>query len=117
MTTQTELPLTVRAAKKTGAMAAQACADAAERRNPGWVESAYQAFLYYVRLRGTTPFTTEDVRASAAFVSEAPDNRAWGAIAMRLKREGWIVSCGYRAVESSNGSPKTLWKLNPDKKP
>lgn len=111
MITQTELPLAV--AKKRGAMAAQACADAAERRCPGWTEKAYTFFVAFARVRGDRPFTTEDVRTAAQFsVPPAPDARAWGSIAMRCKREGITVACGYKAVESSNGSPKTLWKLN-----
>jgi hypothetical protein len=107
---QQELPLQV--AKKRGVMAAQACADAAERRNPGWVDAAYTAFVAYAQIKGSAPFTVEDVRVNAASVPPAPDARAWGSVAMRLKREGIIVACGYRGVESSNGSPKTLWKFN-----
>lgn len=111
MTTQTELPLTM--AKKRGALAAQACADAAERRCPGWMEKAYSFFYAFAQVRGDRAFTTEDVRVSAKnVVPPAPDDRAWGSIAMRCKREGVIVACGYKPVESSNGSPKTLWKLN-----
>jgi hypothetical protein len=114
MTTQTELPLKV--AQKRGVMAAQACADAAERRNPGWVKAAYDAFVAYAKTTGSTrQFTTEDVRLGVS-VEKAPDDRAWGSIAMRCKREGIIVAVGYRSVESSNGSPKTLWQLNPESK-
>jgi hypothetical protein len=115
MSTQTELAL--KEAKKTGVLAAQACADAAERRNPGWVQKAYDAFVAYARFNGPSrQFTTEDVRNGVAGVPEAPDARAWGSIAMRCKREGIVVSVGYKAVESSNGSPKTLWQLNPQAK-
>lgn len=115
MTFQTELPLTQ--AKKRGLIAAQACADAAERRNPGWVEAAYTAFIFYARAYPAKKFTTEDVRVNALSVPPAPDARAWGSIAQRLKREGKIVACGFRGVVSSNGSPKVLWKLNPTKSP
>lgn len=112
MTFQTELPLTQ--AKKRGLIAAQACADAAERLNPGWVEKAHSFFWAYAQVRGDRPFTTEDVRVSCEHVVPvAPDARAWGSIAQRLKREGKIVACGFRGVVSSNGSPKVLWKLNP----
>ena len=114
MTFQTELPLTQ--AKKRGLIAAQACADAAERRNPGWVAEAYSAFVAYAKTAGAVrAFTTEDVR-TATNVPPAPDARAWGSIAQRLKREGKIVACGFRGVVSSNGSPKVLWKLNPESK-
>ncbi len=110
-----QLPLGLRVAQKRGATAAQACADAAERRNPGWVDSAFAAFVAYARLAGPSgKFTTEDVRLAATTVPPAPDGRAWGAIAQKAKREGVVKPCGFRAVESSNGSPKTLWQLNPE---
>lgn len=111
-----QMEMRLKVAKKRGALAAQSCADAAERRNPGWVEKAYAAFLTYAKFYGPSKqFTTEDVRTMTG-VPTAPDARAWGSIAMRLKREGIIVAVGYRSVESSNGSPKTLWQLNPEAK-
>lgn len=115
---QREFPLSpaVRAAQQRGAIAAQACADAAERRSPGWVDSAYAAFVAFARAYPDRKFTTEDVRLAAKGVPEAPDPRAWGAVAQRVKREGVVIPCGWRPVESSNGSPKTVWQLNPVKK-
>ena len=114
---ETQTTFVLREARKTGAIAAQACADAADRRSPGWTNLAYDAFVVYAKVRGTnSQFTTEDVRNGVQSVPPAPDGRAWGAIALRAKRAGLIVPCGYRGVESSNGSPKTLWKLNPESK-
>lgn len=107
--------MTLKQARARGAIAAQACADAADRHNPGWVAAAFEAFVAYAILRGPERgFTTEDVRAAATTVPPAPDGRAWGAVAQRAKREGVVIPCGWRLVQSSNGSPKTLWKLNPE---
>lgn len=116
--TQREFTLSpaVRAAQQRGAIAAQACADAAERRSPGWTDAAHAAFVAYARAYPDREFTTEDVRLVAKDVADAPDPRAWGAVAQRAKREGVVIPCGWRPVASSNGSPKTVWKLNPVKK-
>ncbi len=112
-----QMEMRLQVAKKRGALAAQSCADAAERINPGWAEKAHSFFWAFARVREARQFTTEDVRVSSEnVVPAAPDARAWGSIAMRLKREGIIVAVGYRGVESSNGSPKTLWQLNPEAK-
>jgi len=111
--TQSELAL--QTATRAGHIAAQACADAAERHSPGWVAQAYAAFLAFAKIDPARKFTTEDVRNAAKdTVPPAPDDRAWGAIAQRAKRAGIVKAVGTRCVSSSNGSPKTLWLLNPD---
>lgn len=98
-------------ARKRGVMAAQSCADAADRRDPHWTASAYAAFVAYAKLHPGKDFTCEDVRnAAAQTVTEPPDCRAWGAIAIRAKREGIVASNGFRCVSSSNNSPKVLWR-------
>lgn len=116
MTTQLEfppVPMTRERAQaaKRGAIAAQACADAADRRDPHWSKMAYGAFVAYARIHAGQQFTTEDVRLAAAkSVPPPPDGRAWGAIAMRAKREEIVKAVGTRCVASSNNSPKTLWQ-------
>ena len=91
----------------------EAAADHAERENEGWNQMAFEAFVRYVAAV-KEPFMTEEVRwyAEALGVPEPPDNRAWGAVAMRAKRAGLIVSTGYAPQKSVNThrSPKTLWK-------
>lgn len=104
-----QLEMTLAAAGKRGALAAQSAADAADRRCPQWSEDAYQAFRAYAIIHRGQEFTTEDVRLAAKNVPPAPDGRAWGAIAIRAKREGLVKSNGYRCVVSSNNSPKVLW--------
>ena len=85
----------------------------AERETEGWNRMAFEAFVRYVNAV-SEPFMTEDVRnyAEALGMPEPPDKRAWGAIAMKAKRAGLIVSLGYAPQQSVNAhkAPKTLWK-------
>jgi len=98
-------------ARKRGYIAAQACADAADRRDPNWTEQAFRAFKDFINLFPERKFTTEDVRLAAVNSVPPPkDGRAWGQIVLKAKREGLIKPVGYRGVESSNGSPKVLWQ-------
>lgn len=105
---QSTLPLVM--ARQRGHSAAQSAAEAATRIDPKWMDDAYKAFTTYVRLYADRTFTTEDIRKAATSVSMPADPRAWGAVALKAKRAGLIASVGYTPVESSNGSPKTLWK-------
>ncbi len=108
---ETQTTLELSESRKTGAIAAQAAADAAERRSPGWMDAAFGAFVAYARIMPTRKFTTEDVRLAALSVPPPPDGRAWGAVAIRAKREKIDVCAGYALVQ--RGCPKTLWQLNP----
>lgn len=107
---ETQETLLLTEARARGHNAAQAAADAATKIDPLWMEKAYGALMVYIFVRPNQTFTVEDVRKAATTVAEAPDSRAWGAVALKAKRAGLIVSVGYQPVESSNGSPKTLWK-------
>lgn len=95
----------------TGATLAAAKAD---RTSPGWSVEAREVFLLYARMH-RDGFMTEDVRqwAQKLGMSEPPDNRAWGYVALRLSKDGVIESVGYGRQRSStcHGSPKTIWKL------
>ena len=90
-----------------------AAAANAERDTEGWNQMAVESFVRYV-MDVKHPFMTEDVRcfAEALGMPEPPDKRAWGAIAMKAKRAGLIVSLGYAPQQSVNAhkAPKTLWK-------
>ena len=91
----------------------EAAAAHAERDTEGWNRMAYEAFVRYAHA-SKEPFMTEEVRwyAEALGVPEPPDNRAWGAVAMKARRAGLIVSLGYAPQQSVNAhkAPKTLWK-------
>lgn len=88
----------------------------ADRESLDWTLRAYRFLVIYARRRVGNPFLMEDVRKAAerspSYVSP-PDGRAWGAVALRAKRDGAIVMSGYAPSESSNGSPKCLWHLAP----
>lgn len=88
-------------------------ADHAERETEGWKAMAFGSFVRYAAAT-KEPFMTEDVRwyAEALGVPEPPDNRAWGAVAMRVKKAGLIVSMGYAPQKAVNAhkAPKTVWK-------
>lgn len=98
--------------RKSGALAAQAVADAAERRNPGWMQTAYAAFVAYARMHPDRGFTTDDVRRAATQVPPAQDERAWGAVALRAKRAKVVKANGYTLVAAQRACPKTLWQFN-----
>lgn len=110
---QTTLDFGRRVNLKPRLIAAQAAADAADRRNSGWSDDAYAAFVAFAKIDPSRRFTTEDARRAAKNVPDAPDCRAWGAVAVRAKREGIVISTGYALAQY--GDPKTLWKLNPAK--
>jgi len=91
----------------------EAAARHADSEHEGWQRMAYEAFVRYA-VSTSEPFMTEEVRwyAEALGVPAPPDNRAWGAVAMRAKRAGVIHSIGYAPQKATNAhkAPKTLWK-------
>jgi hypothetical protein len=67
-----------------------------------------------MKLLGAT-FLTEDVVQLAETTTPplfAPDNRAWGQIAMKIKRAGLIESDGmaYSKKGGGHAAPRTVWK-------
>lgn len=91
----------------------EAAAAHAEREHEDWNRMAYAAFVRYALTQKDT-FMTEEARwyAEACGVPEPPDNRAWGAVTMRAKRAGLIVSAGYAPQKdvSAHKAPKTMWR-------
>lgn len=96
---------------ETGALLAASHAD---RETEGWVDQATVLFKLYAKMH-PDGFMTEDVRvwADKFGFPHAPDQRAWGGIAHRLVRQGYIQSAGYGRQRSANchRAPKTIWKL------
>lgn len=86
----------------------------ADRATEQWTIRAYRFLVVYASRRGRKEFLMEDVRKAAeqspSYVPP-PDGRAWGAVALRAKKDGAIAHAGYAPSESSNGSPKCLWRL------
>jgi len=86
---------------------------AADHAGDDWKEEAYAAFCAFL---ATVPpgqtFLTEDARAASPHIPRPPEMRAWGQVALRAKRAGKIVHCGYaRAKDPSvHGNPVSLWR-------
>lgn len=81
-----------------------ACANAGEE----WGTRAYALLVRYARDHEL--FLIQDVRAcpEAATLAPPPDNRAWGALAMRAVRELVIVAEGLR--HDRYASQKHIWR-------
>ena len=76
-----------------------------------WSELAY-LFLLVVLKEHKGEFMPEDVRAaSVGRVPEPPSKRAWGGVIVRAKKDGRIVSKGFRNVTNSKAhcTPATVW--------
>jgi hypothetical protein len=82
---------------------------AADHAGEEWKDRAYSAFTDYARDHKT--FTTEDVRR-ASDVGEPPDNRAWGAVALRAKRAGVVRHIDFARVKDPccHSNVVSLWE-------
>jgi len=86
----------------------------ADRTIENWSDQATVLFKLYAKMH-PDGFMTEDVRVwvDKFGFPHAPDQRAWGVVATRLSRQGYINSAGYGRQRSANchRAPKTIWKL------
>lgn len=78
---------------------------------PGWSNKAYYFLRQFIRSKEI--FTIEEVRqASIGYVPEAKEQRAWGAIAARAKKQGLIKRISY--AKSTNPKahcrPVSVWQ-------
>lgn len=99
-------------ATEKGYSAAKAAADHADNTSLNWTQRAVLLFVEYAK-QTPHPFLTEDARefAETNGLPSPPDARAWGHVSKHCQRAGIIVSVGFGAAKSSNGSPKVLWSL------
>lgn len=97
-----------RARRDTGIKRA---ADHAEHVDPTWIERAIGYVKEYCA-RHPAPFLAEDVREWSEELGFAKpvDGRAWGAVLQRAAKLRIIKRVGYAPANSSNGSPKCLWR-------
>ncbi len=89
-------------------------ADHADRVHATWTDRAYAYLMLWAKSHGDKSFLAEEVRLQAELAQgyvAPPDSRAWGAVFMSAKRNGVLTVAGYAPSESSNGSPKCLWRL------
>lgn len=100
------------AGTELGHAGARAAADRADRLTPGWSERAYGVLREYASAHASV--TSEAVRRWAEANTDLPpppDGRAWGAVMLRARREGWLVHEGYvRATDPRvHGNPVGIW--------
>lgn len=85
----------------------------ANREIKGWSDIAYAFLLGYAQKH--KEFMIEDIRAaSIGIVPTPPSNRAWGAIAVRASKDGFISRKGFKSVSNvkAHRTPATLWVVN-----
>lgn len=80
---------------------------AAERHAPGWEDDAVAHVTAYALTHEL--FLAEDARAGF-HTPEGVDGRAWGSVIKRAQALGVLRPHGFAAANSSNRSPKVLWK-------
>lgn len=94
---------------REGMAAAMAHAD---RVNLHWSARASELLRAFAQMH--PEFMAEDARlwAEEQGLPPAPSARAWGAIAVRARRENLIVAAGYRRTQNrtAHGTPATLWQ-------
>jgi hypothetical protein len=98
-------------ASEKGHAAAKAAAARADREIDDWTKKAVALFAEYAS-KAPSPFLTEEARqyAESHGLSVPPDGRAWGHVAKNCQRAGVVISAGFGAAKSSNGSAKVLWR-------
>jgi hypothetical protein len=98
-------------ASEKGHAAAKAAAARADREIDDWTQKAVALFAEYAS-KTPSSFLTEEARqyAESHGLSSPPDGRAWGHVAKNCQRAGVVISAGFGAAKSSNGSAKVLWR-------
>lgn len=91
----------------------EAAKDHANAQINGWDKMAFDYFCSFARNCGRK-FLTEEVVSAASTESNlaTPDTRAWGAIAMKAKRNGIVASDGIAyssRLGRGHSAPRTIW--------
>ena len=83
---------------------------AADHAGESWTDEAYEAFRQHAI--NNLIFTTEDVRRANLEMPPPPDSRAWGAIALRAKKDNLIQFNDWVRSENriTHGRLITRWK-------
>lgn len=87
--------------------------DNANRKHRGWSDLAYGFLLGYAQTH--SEFMIEDIRvASIGSVPIPPSNRAWGSVAVRAAKDGFITRKAFKSVSNvkAHRTPATLWSVN-----
>lgn len=82
---------------------------AADNAGAEWKAAAYLAFKLHAMRH--LHFTTEEVRAANPDLPPPPDDRAWGSIALKAKREKIVIGSGWVRANSRtvHGMVVTKW--------
>ena len=86
---------------------ANRAAGKADRVEPGWKHDALAALFAYAKLHDV--FLMEDARAEIGTPGDA-DPRAWGHIARKAEKLGYIRADGFEVARKSNCCAKVRWK-------
>jgi hypothetical protein len=82
----------------------------ADREEPDWYSNAFRLLQRFLE-RHEGDFLAEDVVAWAdGRIVHPPDARAWGGVIRRAAIAGLIRKNGYAPANTSNRSPKCLWR-------
>jgi len=94
-----------------GHLMAELAANKADRINIEWTSNAINYLVSFLKTINK-PFLVEDVRNYSITygLEPPPDGRAWGHVIKLAQKNNLVETCGFRAANSSNGSPKVLWK-------
>lgn len=82
-----------------------------------WFEKTYQASLRFISFHPLCyRFMTEELRSwllERNLVEAPPSDRAWGAITVRLRRDGYIRSNGFAQVTNpkAHRTPASVWQI------
>lgn len=90
----------------------QKAIDSANREVKNWSDVAYGYLLGYIR--NHNEFMIEDIRVSSeGLVPEPPSKRAWGGIAVKAAKNGFIKRKGFQSVKNvkAHKTPATLWEV------
>ena len=82
---------------------------AADNAGAEWKAAAFYAFKRHAMKH--LHFTTEEVRAANPDIPPPPDDRAWGSIALKAKREKIVIGSGWVRANSRtvHGMVVTKW--------
>jgi hypothetical protein len=81
----------------------------AAKAGDAWQEAAYSAFCEYAKTHKY--FATQEVRLANPEVAAPHDDRSWGSVALRAKRDKVVVADNWVRSKTltSHGTVITLW--------
>jgi len=96
--------------KRSAASARDDALEAVEKSNDE-AAAAFELALRVVAECGA-PFTTDDVLAERPELEEVQEKRVFGAVLMRLKKQGYLIPMGYGESNrrQSHARPKRIWR-------